>query len=184
MGYVPRLIERYKKVVVPHMMKKFNYKNPMQVPRLEKIVINMGVGEATENPKFLESAVEDLRVISGQQPVITKAKKAISNFRLRAGTPIGCKVTLRRWRMYEFLDRLITIAIPRIRDFRGLSDKSFDGRGNYSLGVREQIIFPEIDYDKVDKIRGMDITIVTTAETDEEAYELLSAFGMPFRKTT
>ncbi|MDZ7374950.1 MAG: 50S ribosomal protein L5 [candidate division KSB1 bacterium] len=183
MAYVPRLLERYRTVVVPHMMKKFNYKNVMQVPRLEKIVINMGVGEATENPKFLESAVEDLRMISGQQPLVTKAKKAISNFRLRAGTPIGCKVTLRRWRMYEFLDRLITIAIPRIRDFRGLSDKSFDGRGNYSLGIREQIIFPEIDYDKVDKIRGMDITIVTTAKTDEEAFELLAAFGMPFRKT-
>ncbi|NOZ55588.1 MAG: 50S ribosomal protein L5 [Calditrichaeota bacterium] len=183
MDYVPRLIEHYQKVVVPQLMKKFNYKSVMQVPRLEKIVINMGVGEATENPKFLESAVQDLRMIAGQQPAITRAKKAISNFHLRAGTPIGCRVTLRRWRMYEFLDRLINIAIPRIRDFRGLSDKSFDGRGNYSLGLREQIIFPEIDYDKVDKIRGMDVTIVTTAKTDEEAYELLAALGMPFRKT-
>jgi len=181
-GYKPRLLELYRQEIIPHLRKRFSYKNIMQVPRLEKIVLNMGVGEATENPKFLDTAAEELAQITGQRPAITRAKKSISNFRLRQGMPIGCRVTLRRWRMYEFLDRLINVAIPRIRDFRGLSDRSYDGRGNFSLGIKEQIIFPEIDYDKVDRIRGMDITIVTTAKTDEEAFELLSAFGMPFRK--
>ncbi|RMF58982.1 MAG: 50S ribosomal protein L5 [Calditrichaeota bacterium] len=180
--YVPRYVKEYKERVVPALMKRFNYKNVMQVPRLEKIVINMGVGEANQDAKLLERSMEDLEQIAGQRPVVTVAKKSISNFKLREGQKIGCKVTLRRWRMYEFLDRLINIDIPRIRDFRGLSDRSFDGRGNYSLGVKEQIIFPEIDYDKIDRIRGMDITVVTTAKTDEEAYELLAAFGMPFRK--
>ena len=182
MSYIPRLIEEYKKNIIPHMMKRFSYKNVMQVPRIEKIVVNIGVGEAKENMKFLESAMDDLATITGQRPHITKAKKAISNFKLRAGTPIGCGVTLRRWRMYEFLDRLIAIAIPRVRDFRGLSTASFDGRGNYNFGIKEQIVFPEIDYDKVEKVRGMNITIVTTAQADEEALELLSSFGMPFRK--
>lgn len=180
--YTPRLLKEYREKIIPYMMKRFGYRNVMEVPKIEKIVVNMGVGEAVSEPKQLEKAMEDLTTITGQKPAITKAKKSISNFKLRAGMKIGCKVTLRRWRMYEFLDRLISIAIPRVRDFRGLSDKSFDGRGNYSMGVKEQIIFPEIDYDKVDHIRGMDITIVTTAKTDEEAYELLSAFGMPFRK--
>lgn len=180
--YSPRLISEYRKNVVPVLMKKFNYKNVMQAPRVEKIVVNMGVGEATQDSKLLDRAIEDLQVITGQKPRVTKAKKAISNFKIRAGNKVGAKVTLRRWRMYEFLDRLINIDIPRIRDFRGLSDRSFDGRGNYTLGVREQIIFPEIDYDNIDRIRGMDITIVTTADTDEEAYELLLALGMPFRK--
>lgn len=180
--YSPRLIAEYRNMVVPDMMKKFNYKSVMEVPRLEKIVVNTGVGEATQDSKLLDRAAEDLQVITGQKPAITKAKKAISNFKIRAGNKIGAKVTLRRWRMYEFLDKLINIDIPRIRDFRGLSDRSFDGRGNYSIGVREQIIFPEIDYDNIDRIRGMDITIVTTAKTDEEAYELLLALGMPFRK--
>ncbi|MCI0511874.1 50S ribosomal protein L5 [candidate division KSB1 bacterium] len=182
MNYFPRLIEEYQKNIVPHLMKKFSYVNVMQVPKLEKIVVNVGVGEANENPKFLESAVEDLKIITGQKPIITKAKKAISNFKLRAGTPIGCCVTLRKWRMYEFLDRLISVATPRVRDFRGYSPTAFDGRGSYNLGLKEQIIFPEIDYDKVDKIRGMNIAIVTTAKTDEEAFELLTALGMPFRK--
>ncbi len=181
-GYVPRLLVHYKEHVVPALMKQFNYRNIMEVPRLEKIVINMGVGSAVEDSKNLENAMADLMLISGQKPKITKAKKSISNFKLRQGMPIGCMVTLRGWRMYEFLDRYISIAVPRIRDFRGLSDRSFDGRGNYSVGVREQIIFPEIDYDKVDRIRGMNITFVTTAKTDEEAYALLAAFGMPFRK--
>ena len=179
--YVPRLIETYQKDVVPHMQKKFNYKNVHQVPRLEKIVLNMGVGEATENAKNMDGAVDDLTRISGQRPVIRRAKKSISNFKLRAGMPIGCSVTLRRERMYEFFDRLITIAVPRIRDFRGLPVK-FDGRGNYNFSVKEQIVFPEIDYDKIDKIRGFNVTIVTTAKTDEEAYELLTAFGLPFVK--
>ncbi len=181
-GYVPRLLVHYKEHVVPTLMKQFNYRNIMEVPRLEKIVINMGVGSAVEDSKNLENAMADLMLISGQKPKITKAKKSISNFKLRQGMPIGCMVTLRGWRMYEFLDRYISIAVPRIRDFRGLSDRSFDGRGNYSVGVREQIIFPEIDYYKVDRIRGMNITFVTTAKTDEEAYALLAAFGMPFRK--
>ncbi len=179
---VPRLKKLYQEVIVPEMMKKFNYKNVMQVPRLVKIVINMGVGQATQDPKLLEMAMKELAKITGQQPIIRRAKKSISNFKLRAGMAIGCKVTLRRERMYEFLDRLINAAIPRIRDFRGLSDKSFDGRGNYTLGIREHVIFPEINVDEVERIFGMDITIVTTAKTDEEAYELLKLFGMPFRK--
>jgi large subunit ribosomal protein L5 len=180
--YSPRLISEYKKRVVPALMKRFKYDSVMQVPKIEKIVVNMGVGEAIQDSKLLDSAVEELQIITGQRPVVTKAKKAISNFKLRAGNRIGCKVTLRRWKMYEFLDRFINIDIPRIRDFRGLPDSAFDGRGNYTIGVKEQIIFPEIDYDKISRIRGMDICIVTTARTDEEAFELLSAFGMPFRK--
>jgi len=182
MDYVPRLKKLYYEHIVPAMMEKFKYKNIMEVPRLEKIVVNMGVGEATQNPKALESAMKELMLITGQKPAVRRAKRSISNFRLRTGMPIGCKVTLRRDRMYEFLDRLINIAIPRVRDFRGLSERSFDGHGNYSLGIREQIIFPEIGYDTVDKIRGMDITICTTAKTDEEAFELLKEFGMPFRR--
>ncbi len=182
MSYVPRLSEDYRKNVIPCLMKKFSYKNVNQVPKLVKIVVNMGVGEANENPKLLESAVEDLKLIVGQKPITTRARKAISNFKLREGAAIGCAVTLRRDRMFEFLDRLISMAIPRVRDFRGLSPTSFDGRGNYNLGLKEQIIFPEIDYDKVDKVRGLNITIVTTAKSNEEAYELLSAMGLPFRK--
>jgi len=180
--YVPRLISEYREKVIPRLMKKFGYSNVMQAPRVKKIVLNMGVGEATQDSKVLENAVKDIESIAGQKAVVTKAKKAISNFKLREGNRVGCKVTLRRARMYEFLDRLINVDIPRIRDFRGLSDRAFDGRGNFSLGVKEQIIFPEIDYDNVDKIRGMDIVIVTSAKTDEEAHELLSAFGMPFMK--
>ncbi len=179
---VPRLKKLYQEVIIPEMMKKFGYKSVMQVPRLVKIVVNMGVGQATQEPKLLEMAMKELAKITGQQPVIRRARKSISNFKLRAGMAIGCKVTLRRERMYEFLDRLINAAIPRIRDFRGLSDKSFDGRGNYTLGIKEHIIFPEINVDEVERIFGMDITIVTTAKTDEEAYELLRLFGMPFRK--
>ncbi len=177
--YKPRLIDVYQKEIVGQLRKRFSYKNIMQVPKIEKIVLNMGVGEATENVKNIDSAVDEITKIAGQKPVVRKARKAISNFKLRAGMPIGCSVTLRGWHMYEFLDRLITIAIPRVRDFRGLPAK-FDGRGNYNLSIREQIVFPEIDYDKVDKVRGFNITIVTTAKTDEEAYELLTAFGMPF----
>ncbi len=179
--YKPRLIDVYKQDVVSHIKGRFDYKNVMQVPKLEKIILNVGVGEATENVKALDSAIEELSLITGQKPIVRKAKKAISNFKLRAGMPIGCCVTLRRDRMYEFLDRLISIAIPRVRDFRGLPAK-FDGRGNYNMSIKEQIVFPEIEYDKVEKIRGLNITIVTTAQTDEEAYELLSAFGMPFVK--
>ncbi|MCX7797974.1 MAG: 50S ribosomal protein L5 [Melioribacter sp.] len=177
-----RLKIKYFKEIVPKLMEQFGYKNVMQVPRLEKIVINMGVGEAVQDPKVLEEAVKDLETITGQKPSIRAAKKSISNFKLRAGMKIGAKVTLRRERMYEFLDRLITIALPRVRDFRGVPDKSFDGRGNYTLGIKEQIIFPEINVDKVNRILGMDITFVTTAKTDKEAYALLSAFGMPFRR--
>ncbi len=177
---VPRLKKLYQEHIIPEMMKKFGYKNVMQVPRLVKIVINMGVGQATQDPKLLEMAMKELAKITGQQPVIRRARKSISNFKLRAGMAIGCKVTLRRERMYEFLDRLINAAIPRVRDFRGLSDKSFDGRGNYTLGIKEHVIFPEINVDEVERIFGMDITIVTTAKTDEEAYELLKLFGMPF----
>jgi large subunit ribosomal protein L5 len=165
------------------MWKRFSYRNINEVPRLEKIVLNIGVGEATENVKNLDAAIDDLSKITGQKPILRRAKKAISNFKLRAGMPIGCSVTLRRWRMYEFLDRLIAIAIPRVRDFRGLSTK-FDGRGNYNLSIKEQIVFPEIDYDKVDKIRGLNISIITSANTDEEAHELLNAFGMPFVNLT
>jgi Ribosomal protein L5 len=167
---------------MPAMTEKFGYKNVMQVPKIEKIVINMGVGEAKENAKVLESAVKDLTTIAGQKPVITKAKKSVANFKLREGMQIGCKVTLRGDKMYEFADRLINLALPRVRDFRGVSANSFDGRGNYALGIKEQIIFPEIEYDKVDKVRGMDIIFVTTANTDEEARELLRLFGMPFQK--
>ncbi|RME86147.1 MAG: 50S ribosomal protein L5 [Zetaproteobacteria bacterium] len=176
-----RLFERYKNEIRPEMMKRFGYKNIMQVPRIEKIVVNMGVGEGAHNPKALEAAMQDLALITGQKPMVTRARKSIAGFKLRQGMTIGCKVTLRRARMYEFLDRLINLALPRIRDFKGVNPRSFDGHGNYTLGVREQIIFPEIDYDKIDKIRGMDITICTTAETDEEARELLRLFGMPFR---
>ncbi len=180
--YKPRLEVLYRTDIVPGMVKKFGYKNRMQVPKLEKITLNIGVGKAKEEAASLKKAQEDIRVISGQQPIVTHAKKAISNFKIRQGDPVGCCVTLRRARMYEFLDRLISTAFPRVRDFSGLYDKSFDGRGNYSMGIKEQIIFPEIDYDKVDKIRGMNITITTTAKTDEEAYELLSLLGFPFKK--
>ena len=177
---VPRLQEKYLNEVVPAMMEKFSYKNIMEVPRLEKIVINMGVGEATSDGKKVNSAVAELTAIAGQRPVVTKARKSIAQFKLREGMSIGCKVTLRRERMYEFLDRLVTIALPRVRDFRGVSGTSFDGRGNYAMGLKEQIIFPEIDYDKIDEIRGMDIIIVTTAKTDKEAKALLKGFDMPF----
>ncbi|KGR79729.1 50S ribosomal protein L5 [Ureibacillus manganicus] len=177
-----RLKEKYSKEVSPALMSKFNYKSVMQVPKVEKIVINMGVGDAVQNSKSLDAAVEELTIITGQKPVVTKAKKSIAGFRLREGMPIGAKVTLRGDRMYEFLDKLIAIALPRVRDFRGVSKKAFDGRGNYTLGVKEQLIFPEIDYDKVSKVRGMDIVIVTTANSDEEARELLTQFGMPFQK--
>jgi len=178
----PRLRELYRKEIIPTLRKRFGYKSVMQVPRLEKISVNVGLGAATQDPKLLETAAKELEMIVGQKPAITRAKQSISNFKLREGMAIGCRVTLRGRRMYEFLDRLINIAIPRVRDFRGVSDKSFDGRGNFTLGVKEQIIFPEINVDKVTRITGMDITIVTTAKTDEEAYELLRAFGMPFRK--
>ena len=177
-----RLHERYKREIIPYMMKRFNYKNVMQVPHLEKICINTGLGAATQDPKLIDIAVRELEIITGQKAVITKSRKSISNFKLRENVPIGVRVTLRRARMYEFLDRFICIAIPRIRDFRGLSDKSFDGRGDYTVGVREQVIFPEIDVDKVTKILGMDVSFITTAKTDEEAYELLKALGMPFVK--
>jgi len=178
---VPRLKDKFREEVVKTMMERFGYNNPMQVPRLEKVVINMGVGEAIQNSKAIDAAVNDLMIISGQRSVVTKAKKSIAAFKLGAGMNIGCKVTLRGDRMYEFVDRLFNIALPRVRDFRGTSPKSFDGRGNYSMGVREQLIFPEIDYDKIDKVRGMDIIFVTTARTDEEARELLSLLGMPFK---
>jgi len=177
-----RLKEQYLNEIVGEMTKKFGYKNVMQVPKLDKIVINMGVGEAKENAKVLESAAADLEKISGQKPVITKAKNSIANFKIRGGMPIGCKVTLRGERMYEFLDRLVNLALPRVRDFRGVNPNAFDGRGNYALGIKEQLIFPEIEYDKVDKVRGMDIIIVTTAKTDEEARALLTCFNMPFAK--
>ncbi|MDZ5254955.1 50S ribosomal protein L5 [Clostridium sp. LIBA-8841] len=175
-----RLQERYEKEVVPAMMEKFGYKNIMQVPKIEKVVINMGVGEAKDNPKVLESAVSDLQIIAGQKPVLTRAKKSVANFKIRENMALGCKVTLRKTNMYEFVDKLVSIALPRVRDFRGVSPKAFDGRGNYSLGIKEQLIFPEIEYDKVDKVRGMDIIFVTSANTDEEARELLRFLGMPF----
>jgi large subunit ribosomal protein L5 len=178
----PRLRTHYEQVVRPQLQQQFNYKNPMQIPRLEKIVINMGVGKGEQEPKQLENAVRDLALISGQKPVVTVAKKAISNFRLRQGHRIGCKVTLRGDRMYIFMEKLINVVLPRIRDFGGISPRSFDGRGNYSMGLREQILFPEIVYDQVDRLRGMDITFCTTAKTDEEAFALLQAMGMPFRK--
>ena len=177
-----RMKENYKNNIVPALIKKFNYQNPMEVPKLDKIVINMGVGEAKENPKALESAVADLEQITGQKAVLTKAKNSIANFKIREGMNIGCKVTLRGEKMYEFLDRLVNLALPRVRDFRGINPNSFDGRGNYALGIKEQFIFPEIEFDKVDKVRGMDIIFVTTAKTDEEARELLTLFNMPFAK--
>lgn len=177
-----RLREKYVNEVTPSLMEKFNYSSIMQAPKVEKIVINMSVGDAVSNAKNLDKAVEELTLISGQKPVITKARKSIAGFRLREGMPIGCKVTLRGERMYEFLDKLVTVSLPRVRDFHGVSAKSFDGRGNYTLGVKEQLIFPEVDYDRVDKVRGMDIVIVTTANTDEESRELLSQLGMPFQK--
>ncbi len=181
-GVYPRLLDSYKKNLVPALMKRFNYKSVMQVPRLEKIALNIGVGAATQDAKLLETSVKELELIAGQKAAITKAKKAISNFKLRQGVPIGARVTLRGRQMYEFLDRLVSIAMPQIRDFRGVPDRSFDGRGNYTLGIKEQIIFREIDADKVTKITGMDITFVTTAKTDLEALELLKGFGMPFVK--
>jgi large subunit ribosomal protein L5 len=176
-----RLKERYTKEIAPKLMKEFGYTNPMQVPRLEKLLINMGLGEAIQNIKVLDSAMEELRAITGQKPVATKAKRSIANFKLRKGMSIGCMVTLRKERMYEFFDRLVNVALPRVRDFKGVSGKSFDGRGNYSLGIREQIIFPEIDYDKIDKIKGLNINVVTTAKTDEEGKALLGLLGMPFK---
>lgn len=177
-----RLLEIYKKDVVPAMMKEFGYKNIMEVPRLEKIVINMGLGEAIHDIKVIDHAVRDLSIITGQRPVVTKAKKSIASFKLRKGMPIGCMVTLRRKRMYEFLDRLVNFCLPRVRDFKGVSDRSFDGRGNFTIGIKEQIIFPEIEYDKIDKIRGMNITITTTARTDKEGKALLRFLGMPFKE--
>ena len=177
-----RLYETYKNEIVDAMTKKFGYKNVMQVPKLAKIVVNMGIGEAKENSKVLDAAVAELETITGQKAVTTKAKNSIANFKLREGMPIGCKVTLRGDKMYEFLDRLVNLALPRVRDFRGVNPNSFDGRGNYSLGIKEQLIFPEIEYDKVDKVRGMDIIFVTTAKTDEEGRELLRLFNMPFAK--
>lgn len=177
-----RLKDRYHNEVTPSLMQKFNYTSVMQVPKIEKIVINMGVGEAVGNSKVLDAAVEDLRTISGQKPVITRAKKSIAGFKLREGMPIGVKVTLRGERMYHFMDKLFNVVLPRVRDFRGVSNKAFDGRGNYTLGLKEQLIFPEIEYDKIDKVRGMDVVIVTTAKSDEESRELLAQMGMPFAK--
>jgi large subunit ribosomal protein L5 len=179
---VNRLKDKFVKEISPALVSKFNYKSVMQVPKIEKIVINMGVGDAVANAKALDNAVEELATITGQKPLITRAKKSIAGFRLREGMPIGAKVTLRGERMYEFLDKLVSVSLPRVRDFRGVSKKAFDGRGNYTLGIKEQLIFPEIDYDKVSKVRGMDIVIVTTANTDEEARELLTQIGMPFQK--
>lgn len=176
-----RLKEYYFKEVVPALMKEFNYKSRMEIPKIEKIVVNMGLGEAIQNIKILDSAVEELSIIVGQRPVITKAKKSIATFKLRQGMSIGCRVTLRRERMYEFFDRLVNVALPRVRDFRGISPKSFDGRGNFSLGLKEQLIFPEIDYDKIDKVKGMNVSIITSAKTDDEARQLLKFMGLPFR---
>ncbi len=181
-GYIPRLKKKYKEEIINNMIKEFGYKNIMQVPKLEKIVLNMGIGEAIENKKFLETALEEMMLISGQKPIKTKAKKSVAAFKVRKGMEIGCKVTLRGDRMYEFLDRFINIALPRVRDFRGVSKDSFDGKGNFAVGIKEQIIFPEIDYDKVEKIHGMDVVICTTAKTDEEARKLLEEFGMPYRR--
>ena len=177
-----RLNQKYKETVVPALMKQFNYKSVMEVPYIDKVVINIGVGDAIANSKALDDAVAELAAITGQAPVITKAKKSIANFKVREGMPIGCKVTLRREKMYDFLDKLMNISLPRVRDFRGVSDTSFDGRGTYTLGIKEQIIFPEIDYDKINKVRGMDVVIVTTAKTNEEAKALLTEMGMPFKK--
>ena len=176
-----RMQDKYNKEVAPALMEKFSYKSTMQIPKLDKIVINIGMGEAKDNPKAIEAACGDLAAITGQKPIITKAKKSVANFKLREGQAIGCKVTLRGEKMYEFLDRLVNLALPRVRDFRGVSAESFDGRGNYALGIKEQIIFPEIEYDKIDKVRGMDVIITTTAKTDEEARELLRMFNMPFK---
>ena len=178
---MPRLKETYQQNVVPALMKRFNYRNVMEVPKLEKIVVNMGLGEAIQNVKILDSAAQEMTAITGQKPVITKGKKSIAQFKLRKGMPIGCMVTLRKERMLEFFNRLVNVALPRVRDFKGLSGKSFDGRGNYALGIREQLIFPEIHYEKIDKVKGMNIVIVTTAKTDEEGKELLKLLGMPFR---
>ena len=180
-GIAPRLFEKYREHVIAALTKQFQYKNQMQVPRLEKIVINMGLGAAVANPKIIDTAVEELKTISGQKPVVTRARKAIANFKLRAGIPIGAMVTLRRGRMWEFLDRLVSVALPRMRDFKGISRKAFDGKGNYTLGLKEQIIFPEVDYDKIDAIKGLNISFVTTARTDEEGRALLQQLGMPFR---
>ena len=177
-----RLKEQYQNEIVDAMIKKFGYKNVMEVPKLDKVVINMGVGEARDNAKILESAVADMEKIAGQKAVVTRAKNSVANFKIREGMPIGCKVTLRGERMYEFVDRLINLALPRVRDFRGVNPNAFDGRGNYALGIKEQLIFPEIEYDKIDKVRGMDVIFVTTAKTDEEARELLRQFNMPFAK--
>ncbi len=177
-----RMADKYKQEVAPALMQKFGYKSPMQIPKLDKIVVNVGVGEAKENAKALDAAVNDISIITGQKPCITKAKKSVAAFKVREGMNIGCKVTLRAEKMYEFLDRLFNVALPRVRDFRGINPNSFDGRGNYSLGIKEQLIFPEIDYDKVDKVRGMDIIFVTTAQTDEEAKELLTLMGAPFQQ--
>lgn len=179
----PRLLDKYKGEVIPALTKQFNYKNPNQVPRLRKIVVNMGLGAAVANPKIIDTAVDELKAISGQKPVVTRSKKAIANFKLRAGLPIGAMVTLRSSRMWEFLDRLVSVALPRTRDFKGVARKAFDGKGNYTLGLREQIIFPEINYDKIDAIKGLNISIVTTARTDEEGRALLQQLGMPFRAT-
>ena len=178
-----RMQEKYKSEVAPALMEKFGYKSPMQIPKLEKIVVNIGMSDAKENPKVIEAALNDLALITGQKAVVTKARKSVANFKLREGMNIGCKVTLRADKMYDFIDRLFSVALPRVRDFKGINPNSFDGRGNYSLGVKEQLIFPEIDYDKIDKIRGMDIIIVTTAKTDEEARELLSLMGAPFYRS-
>lgn len=177
-----RLKEKYDKEVVPALQRGFEFTNPMEIPRLEKVVVNMGVGDAVQNPKAMDAAVSDLALITGQKPVITKAKRSIAAFKIRSGMPIGCKVTLRGTRMYDFLDKLLNVTLPRVRDFRGVSDKAFDGRGNYTLGLKEQIIFPEVEYDKVEKVRGMDIIIVTTAKTDEHAKGLLAQLGMPFKQ--
>ncbi len=180
-GYVPRLLQRYHEVVVPTLRDKFAYRNVMMVPAIKKVVVNMGLGAAVGNPKLIDSAVADLRAITGQQPVVRRARKSIAGFKLREGIPIGVKVTLRRYAMWEFLDRLLTVALPRVRDFKGVNPKGIDGRGNFTMGIREQIMFPEIDYDKVDVIKGMNISIVTSASTDDEARELLRKLGMPFR---
>ena len=180
--FTSRLYDFYRQECVPKMMQEFRYKSPMQVPKLEKIVVNLGLGEAIQNIKLLDSASTELAAVTGQKPVITRAKRSIAAFKLREGMPIGCMVTLRKSRMYDFFDKLVNVVLPRVRDFRGLSEKSFDGRGNYTLGIREQIIFPEIDYDKIDKVKGMNITIVTTAPTDEEGRQLLALMGLPFRK--
>ena len=177
-----RLKEKYQAEIIDAMIKKFGYKNIMEVPKMDKIVVNMGIGEAKENAKILEVAAKELETITGQKPVLTKAKKSVANFKIREGMPIGCKVTLRGERMYEFMDRLINLSLPRVRDFRGVNPDAFDGRGNYALGIKEQLIFPEIEYDKIDKVRGMDVIFVTTANTDEEARELLTLFNMPFSK--